>query len=490
MGRFGEALLIGVILLCLVGGYAFPYRHGHIAQVADRTLGISDFGAFYCGGLALRGGANPYLRAPLGACEADRVYAPAGETYEQHGGVDTAPLPPYVLALFAPFTFLPYRIAALLWVALLFACTVAAAAGLARLGRVPYWIALAVLAPGAAACFAFGQTQPIVTLALVCAALLVRSARPAWAVPVLAVALVDPHEVVPSLLALLLWSGTRVRVLVVSLFVVAAAASIAVGGVALNAYYLREAIPAQAYSELTVVIQYGLSALLWAIGVPDRPALLIGSLQYALVAVVAIVAGGLLARRIGSPALILFPAACAVIGGPYIHITQIASALPFALYLAATVPQRAAWAWVAAAVVALPWPALRGGRFELPLDAAIVLASVDRIAPRVRLVNRVAIAAAAFVVYVAFGIALRHVPVRPLRALEPPASVAASGFDPQLAAIEAARRARADVAHNGSSIASLVVRLPTWFGLLATFALGLAATKRPEQGGGDVSART
>jgi hypothetical protein len=94
------------------------------------------------------------------------------------------------------------------------------------------------------------------------------------------------------------------------------------------------------------------------LGVSDRAALTLGAASSAAL----LVAGILFAHRsarLGERAGVAFgPAACAVIGGSYVHITQIAFAVPAALLLLRTAPTRTTRALAGAALVllAIPWP--------------------------------------------------------------------------------------------------------------------------------------
>jgi hypothetical protein len=460
----------------LLAGLLYPYRHGHVARVTDAALGVSDFGAFYCAALVRREGADPYLLAPLKACEVERVYGPSGSTYEQHGGVDPAPLPPYALALFEPFTLLPYRAAGLLWLAILLAATFATAPLLARLANIPNWVALAFLGAGASNSFVYGQTEPVLTLSLVGAAVLLRSGRTVWAVAALAPTVIEPHLALPPMLSLLVWArGARGPVAIVAAGF--AVLSLAYGGWAFNLEYLSRVLPAAGYSELTDPIQYGLSAVLWALGAPVADALAIGALQYLALGIGSVVAAGLLARRIGRPALVLLPAAAAVLGGVYIHATQMPSALPFALYLASTAPEWSALAWLGAILITLHWPALVESRLTLPLTAAVIFGAAGSLGKQLAPSLRAGVACAAFAAYLASGIAMRHIPATPLRALGPPSDVATSGFDTQLASTQAAVEARMPP-YIGPTPWNLAGRTPTWLGLILIVGAGLTASLR------------
>ncbi len=476
MNRGNGTILAIAMAFFLIAGLLSPYRHGHLGQAADRALGVSDFGAFYCAALVHREGSDPYLLDPIRNCEIARVYGPSGTTYAEHGGVDPAPLPPYALALFAPFTYLPYRDAGLLWLGLLVAATFAGALALTRLTGHPYWITLAFLGTGAAGSFAFGQPQPLLSLGLIVSALLLRAGRDVPAAIALVLTLIDPHVGIAPLLGMLVWS--RARLTVISIFAAAALLSFAYGGVGLNLEYLTKVLPVAAFSELTVAIQLGLSALLSALGASDEWALRLGALQYGVVLVATVLAAGALSRRIGRPAIVLLPAAGAVFGGVYMHVTQLASALPLAFYLIATVPSSVVLAWTGAALITLPWPASIGSPLALPAKFAILYAAAaGSLAGRSRNLQTTA-AAAVIALYFLSGPAMRHLSHAPLHPLEPVSTVAARGYDIALVSAQAAVEARADQSANGATVYDLASRVPDWIGILLILAAALAVAVR------------
>ncbi len=150
-----------MILAIVLWSQLSQYRRGNYALVADRALSVSDFAAFYCGALAARTGQDPYKTVSLESCQETRVYRPGGMTLAKTG-VDPAPLPGYDFAIFVPLTLLPYRTAALLWIAHVVAtpppawtiaiydlACVAAATALARARII---IAIGVLAGATALC--------------------------------------------------------------------------------------------------------------------------------------------------------------------------------------------------------------------------------------------------------------------------------------------------------------------------------------------------
>ncbi len=479
MKRATEPLLNALAVLSLLLALLSPYRHGAPGRVLDAALGISDFGAFYCAATIARQGGDPYFYAPLRDCEIRRVYGPGGTSYAERG-IDPAPLPAYDLALLAPLTFLPYRIAGLLWTVLLVGATLAGAALIGRLASLPFWLVLAALAfANGSACFAYGQEQPVVTLALAGAAALLRAGRPTPAALAASVAWIEPHVALPVILALLIWQPPMRPALLAGIAVPALLA-LGFAGPAANLEYLTRVLPAHAFAEITVNFQYSLTSLLYTLGLPGGLALRLASVQYAAFAVLGAALAGPLARRAGSPMLLFFPALCAVTGGPFIHITQIASALPFGLYLAGRSAPFARPAWLGTILVALPWPAYGGTYGLLASDALALGGAIFTVFRSTPVALRSLAAAGAFAAYLATGPALRRLPADDLRALEAPSSVAAAGFDRRLASTEYGFEMRRHDAVDESSARRLAQRIPAWAGLLVLCGTALGALRLPK----------
>src|SRR5262249_43985956 len=63
----------------------------------------------------------------------------------------------------------------------------------------------------------------------------------------------------------------------------------------------------------------------------------LGELSYAVMLVVSIVLGRRMAQRLGRPELLAYlPAACSIVAGPYVHMVDLAFAIPAALVLTAS----------------------------------------------------------------------------------------------------------------------------------------------------------
>ena len=202
----------------------------------------------------------------------------------------------------------------------------------------------------------------------------------------------------------------RARVVVAA--VCAALALVALGalGAAANVEYARSVVSAQALAEAPFDIQLSLTWLLVFFGTGESAALHAASLEYAALLVTGVLLALFLANRLALPeALVVVPAAAAVLGGPYLHVFQLAAAVPCALVLAARVPAARVPAWIAVALLAVPWEAT-GSRLVVVLSA-VAVATIAWAAFSGRATAVRALAACAAVAFVAFEpAALAHVP--------------------------------------------------------------------------------
>ena len=121
----------------------------------------------------------------------------------------------------------------------------------------------------------------------------------------------------------------KTRLTLAVAFAALAALSLVVLGPGVNLEYFTSVLPAHALSEVTRDTQLSLTAVLTAIHVSPDAAVRAGTLWYAAMLVIGILAAGLLAKRTRNAAyLVCVPPAFAVFGGTFIHVTQIAAAIP------------------------------------------------------------------------------------------------------------------------------------------------------------------
>ena len=453
-----------------------------LAQGHDlrRTLANGDFAAFYCGGTVVRERLDPYRAAPLEACERARTVAAGAVPLPD--GIDPAPVPGYVLALFVPLSLLPFAFAAVIWYALLLAAVVVTIELLYALTELPRAVlAASVLGTDIVASVTYGQLSPLATLGIATAALSVSRWRPRRLALGCALMLLQPHVAIAPVASLLLWVP-RARIVVVA--VCATLGLIALGAIGLgaNIEYARSVVSTQALAEAPVDIQLSLTWLLVFFGSGESAALHVAWLEYVVMLVAGVLLAGLLANRLHRPeALVVVPAATAVLGGTYLHTFQLAAALPCALVLAARVPAARVPAWIAVGLLAVPWDAT-GSRIDVAMSA-VALATIAWTALRGRVAAVRALAACAAVAFVAVEpVVLARVPdgiVLPAATRE---TFLATGVDPNLASGAHGLALRARPIRVEASWQTFAQKAPDWAGLAALLAAlaaaAVAAAKR------------
>ncbi|MFN2529576.1 MAG: glycosyltransferase 87 family protein [Candidatus Baltobacteraceae bacterium] len=321
-----------------------------------------DFQAFYCGSQAVAHHANPYTNQPLHDCEART--SPAFFTNNRNVTVP-APLPPYALVLLVPFAMLPYTIAKMVWILLLAGCIVLIPFLIVRIAGLPLSVAAAASIIAVAGTTMLQLALAPLPIALLCiTALLVRQKRWNAAAACGTLSMIEPHVALPVCLALFFFvPALRLR------FVAGATAlaclSLLATGPRVLLWYFTDLLPAHAVSEFNNLGQFSLTTLLYHAGVPGQLALRAGSLEYALMVVFGIWAALGLSRRYNDGAyLVLVPAACSVVGGSFMHLSEIAIAIPLACMLAQQT--RSSVSWVALALLAIPWEAIFNWAFLVP----------------------------------------------------------------------------------------------------------------------------
>lgn len=405
----------------------------------------ADFRAFVCGAQALESKHDPYLTEPLRTCEHADTAAFGLQMFD--GLVLPAPLAPYALIAFAPFVAVPFPIASDLWFVLTLAAVGASVVATVRLTRLPLaLVAPALIGSDAFVSVALGQIVPFVVLAICLAALAVRAQRFALAGTVIALATVEPHLALPACAALFVFER-RARRSLAACALLALAVSLALAGPATCLEYVRDVLPLHALSQIDDLhLQFSLTAVLYAFGAGARASLALGTLSYIAMALAGIRVAGLLARRFEDGAfLVLLPPAFALLGGAFVHLAQMAVAIPaLGLVISYTRARSAARyaAYAGLIALAIPWASLADGPALAPL-----------LWPH--------------------SIAARHVNL--------PASDDAA----------IAERSEIDFIHaggygsdNGPPLVAISLKVPTWFGLIALVGLSTALLRRPKAASG------
>jgi hypothetical protein len=297
-----------------------------------------DFRGFYCAGSAVLAHADPYLAEPLRTCEFNNTSAAGLSGYRDLAL--PAPLPAFALLPFMGFALLPFTQASNLFSIILLAAMVVTAVLTARLTGFPIvgCIAAFIISDGTIDVLN-GQPFPFALLALVASAFYISRDKPIAASICASLAAIEPHIALPALVALA-WAAPKTRLpLALSLAALGALALVAIGP-SENIEYLVRVLPAHAKSEAYSLIgQYSLTVLLIEVGVARDLAVTIANAQYAgMVALGCFLARKLAARANAPELLVLVPPAVAVFGGPFLHLTQIATAIPAAIALAMRFP--------------------------------------------------------------------------------------------------------------------------------------------------------
>jgi hypothetical protein len=341
-----------------------------------------------------------------------------------------APLPPFALAAFGTLARLPFVTACAGFFVLSLAASAAAILLCLRLARIS--VALVVGAVGAALVIGSlypGQIVPLVLVALCGCALALRAGRFGVASLCALATMAEPHVGLAAVLGLFVLER-RTRLALAAGGLALAGVSLLAGGFALNVEYLTHVLPAHARSEVgNFSGQLSLTATAYALGAGVATALFLGEASYVAMLALGIEFGRRLAAKFDDRAFfVLTPVAAGLFGGVFVHDHQIALALPFG-FLLARYTSRRRFAYVALAVLAVPWP--------FAIEMALLL-----VYPQHQL----------------------HVPVRALAAAGNGALLAEAPWQVWVAWIDG-RESR-------TALELFSYKLPTWFSL---YALGLIA---------------
>ncbi len=339
---------VALAILCV----ALPIALQYMGDRGSGWLGV-DFHAYYCAALAQRDGENPYLAQSLHACEAN---APAPYYRAPAGVTVPAPYPPYVFALLAPITLLPFGAALWLWWLLLAACIAAASYMLARIDGQPFAIGLAALGLSLGlTSFSSGNMMPLGCAAILAAAWALQRGRVALGVGALALAMFEPQIALPAAIGCCV-IYPRTRVPLSAMLTLLAALAVFASGWNVAVAYATTVLPAHALSEVSRDNQYSLATIAGALGVGDASAALLGTLSYVAMTAFGVIVAVRLWRRFDEPALgLLVPPAFSLLGGSFVHTAEIAAAVPAALLLATRSSALRPWCFTALALLAVPW---------------------------------------------------------------------------------------------------------------------------------------
>jgi len=354
--RLGRALLLACLGIIL----AASVRSGLIYVSLHPWAWMFDFQAFYCAGTIVAGHFNPYFTEPLHLCEA--AVNPAFHAVMPNVTIP-APLPPYALLLLRPFSLLPWHAASMVWTGVLFTCIVGSAFLTSKLSRVPFLVTLvgmfcAMVFPSIIA----GALAPIPIALWLVAALWARQKRWTLTAIVLGLSMIEPHVALPVCIATFL-GIPALRLRLIGMGTLLLALQLAFTPVSLIGDYIA-LLHIHSAAEVSNSAQHSLTFFLHNLGMSAGPAIQLGFLQYALFCGIGIFGGITLLRRYADGAwLILVPAALAVVGGPFVHLTEIVIAIPLCFMLWKRGVQLAG---VALVLLATPWFAVNEQWLYIP----------------------------------------------------------------------------------------------------------------------------
>ncbi|MBC5810752.1 MAG: DUF2029 domain-containing protein [Candidatus Eremiobacteraeota bacterium] len=401
-------------------------RHATTALRHGDAEFLTDLRPMYCAGAALRAHADPYAVEPVASCER-RLAGPQEMPLP-------APLPPYVLEPFALLATLPFGVVGALYVTLTIAAFAFASYWMAALARVRTSVAALALFW---VCFYpavnLGQLSFFAIAAIAGAAYFLQRRGFVAAGVLAACSLVQPSLALPVLAVVAIAHAPARRALFGG-FAIAAVLCV-LAGPSLSLEYLHAELPSHAASEVFMPLQFSATWLAAQLGAPPALALRIGSVSYLLALIFAVLAGVAFARR-GRPALgLLYAASAVTVGGTFIHLSQLAVALPAGLLLAHLARRGRTFVLVATCTLGCEWLSIwyqtvtRAVAVMLLKSAteSVVLAAALR--KRGLSLGRAALAAIAFVLACAgVTVGVMRFPVGPPTiALSGPARVAPEG---------------------------------------------------------------
>ncbi|HKU81159.1 MAG TPA: hypothetical protein VJP76_03235, partial [Candidatus Tumulicola sp.] len=237
-------------------------------------------------------------------------------------------------------------------------------------------------------------------------------------------------------------------------------------GASANLEYLVSVLPAHALSEAARDTQFSLTSVLAALGANPATAIRAGSLWYLAMLFLGCATAARLSKESGNPAfLVCVPPAFAVFGGTFVHVTQIAVALPAAiLFLAPGVTQRRAPASIAIMLLSVPW--------VMAWSPALGLAPAFPIAYLAWRYWGGTLAAILASALVAAGLLVILNQALAVSATHAGSSPPIPAIDPKLA--EASWATFTSKSSNGE-LGAWLVRLPTWGGLLLLLGVATSA---------------
>jgi len=424
-----------------------------------------DFQDFYCAGDVIDRGGDPYRYEPLHTCE-QRVRRNAA-LYAAHPAlVIPAPQPPYDFVAFMALARLDFEPARMLYAGAIVVAFVLSILALAKTGIPADVAAIALVLPVGYLQLDSGQVIPFAFLFLTACGAALTARRDAIAGIFAAIATIEPHLGLSTAIAVLFFVP-RARVALLATGAALAAAGIAAVGPHVAFEYVTRVLPAQAGSEIAFPYQYSLTYALNALGVAPAVAQTAGIASFLVLLAAGLWLAPRLARSLERRELLaFFPAATAVMAGPYLHMVSLCFAIPAALVFATRLTGRLRDV-SAAAVCALMVPWIMVWAIKKLFLAVVFLIVVLLLRLQVTPWFAVTLVTSVTALIYAFE----------LRSPDLPATSGALGRFGAGDLAQAEWRAFTDQLRTGN-VRWFAIKLPTWSALTALLAVAVARLRR------------
>jgi hypothetical protein len=410
-----------------------------------------DFRVSYCAGAAVDARADAYRVEPIRSCEHAHPTPLLARTPNL---VLAWVLPGYDLAPLAALARLPFDAAAVVYVLALCAALAGAVVLIARTtGAPPAMTSAALVLSAGLPSLVLGQVVPFELLAVAATAAALRARRERLAGALAALTCIEPH-VGLFVCAALAYAVAGARLTIAAGLAVLALLAVAVTGLEAQITYVLQDLPLQALSEVTSKEQFSLAYVLSYAGLPVRAALAAGAVSTLAMLVVATI----LARRArvrGDAYVVYLPAAAAIVGGTYVHLAQVALAIPAALLALRDADSPRLRGAIAFAIVllAIPWPYPATLKQLLPA-ALLIVGVLTWYLTRGSIVRTLAAAACCWLVLI---------PIENHLTGPPPVLALAARPAGELATVSGAEATHAESTRDPFHFA---VKVATWSGLL------------------------
>ena len=427
---------------------------GIFVAISWYGFGTYDFRAFYCAGASVNHGIDPYRLEFLQKCEGNY-------------GTIPAPLPGYDLFLSSLLAHLPYSFAVVIDLALLtvaygltiFLLHKTTGVSLFIIGTVLY---LSSFMLGIQS----GQIVSFVLLFLSFAMYFVQKECYWLSGLFLLGTLIEPHLGIGCVIASFLFLDRTRFVLGFGLFGLLALSFFTIGK-DVSIEYIISVLPKHAMSEIHQNGQLSLTHILFLLGWDDRTSLFFGSVSYIFMLFFGISVSSWLFKKTGDRTFILvIPIAMSVIAGSYIHVIQMAVAIPaILLFYKYSKNEVSFLSGLSLVLLAIPWEEIHVLNNQVILVGAVVAIAIKL----VFLQNlKISILIGSFVSIVLLCISpLLNDSMIFDAARSFHSTVSSTGF------VDDEWRQYVEVIFTHNSVIHILLAIPTWIGLIAFFYVAL-----------------